>query len=135
MMNFCNAVPLTFSLVKAKIVCIKSLPTSLVWLLILFASSLEPDQAPRNVGPVFGLKLFIYAGAQWLSGRVLLLRLRGHWFKSHQRYCVVSIGRYFIPCLVLIKKNSVMSGHFLGLTNMVKPRKCPDMTVMFLIGM
>ena len=28
-------------------------------------------------------------GAQWLSGRVLDLRLRGRGFKSHRRHCVV----------------------------------------------
>ena len=28
-------------------------------------------------------------GAQWLSGRVLDSRLRGHGFKPHRRHCVV----------------------------------------------
>ena len=28
-------------------------------------------------------------GAQWLSGRVLDLRLRGHRFEPHRRHCVV----------------------------------------------
>ena len=28
-------------------------------------------------------------GAQWLSGRVLDSRPRGHWFEPHRRHCVV----------------------------------------------
>ena len=28
-------------------------------------------------------------GAQWLSGRVLASRPRGHGFEPHQRHCVV----------------------------------------------
>ena len=29
-------------------------------------------------------------GAQWLSGRVLNLRVMGSWFEPHWRHCVVS---------------------------------------------
>ena len=31
-------------------------------------------------------------GAQWLSGKVLDLRLRGRRFEPHQRHCVVSLS-------------------------------------------
>ena len=31
--------------------------------------------------------------AQWLSGRVLDLRLRGCWFKPHELHCVVSMNK------------------------------------------
>ena len=32
-------------------------------------------------------------GGQWLSGRVLDLRLKGHGFEPHQSYCVVSLSK------------------------------------------
>ena len=32
-------------------------------------------------------------GAQWLSGRVLDLRPRGHRFEPHQCHCVVSLSK------------------------------------------
>ena len=32
-------------------------------------------------------------GAQWLSGRVPDLRLRGRGFKPHWRHCVVSLSK------------------------------------------
>ena len=35
------------------------------------------------------IQIFVFVGAQWLSGRVLDLRLRGRGFESHQEYCVV----------------------------------------------
>ena len=32
-------------------------------------------------------------GAQWLSGRVLDLRLRGRRFEPHRQHCVVSLSK------------------------------------------
>ena len=37
--------------------------------------------------------LYISAGAQWLGGRVLDLRLRGGGFESHRRHYVVSLSK------------------------------------------
>ena len=57
-------------------------------------------------------------GAQWLSGRVLDLRLRGRWFEPHGRHCVVSLSKNINPSLVL-----------------VQPRKtCPFITERLLMG-
>ena len=50
-------------------------------------------------------------GVQWLSGRVLELGLRSHWFEPHWRHCIVF-------CL-----------------KMVQLRKHPDMTEKLLTGM
>ena len=38
-------------------------------------------------------------GAWWLSSRVLDLRLRGHWFKTQQRHCVVALSKRLYPQL------------------------------------
>ena len=42
-------------------------------------------------------------GAQWLSGRVLDSRPRGHGFEPHQRHCVVSLSKNINPSLVLVQ--------------------------------
>ena len=42
-------------------------------------------------------------GAQWLSGRVLDSRPRGHRFESHRRHCVVSLSKNINPSLVLVQ--------------------------------
>ena len=42
-------------------------------------------------------------GAQWLSGRVLDSRPRGHGFESLQHHCVVSLRNNINPILVLIQ--------------------------------
>ena len=42
-------------------------------------------------------------GAQWLSGRVLDSRLRGHGFEPHRRLCVVSFSKNINPSLVLVQ--------------------------------
>ena len=42
-------------------------------------------------------------GAQWLSGRVLDLRPRGHGFEPHRRHCVVSLSKNINPSLVLVQ--------------------------------
>ena len=48
--------------------------------------------------------LFGYdAGAQWLSGRVLDLRLKGRGFEPHRRHCVVSLSKNINPSLVLVQ--------------------------------
>ena len=42
-------------------------------------------------------------GAQWLSGRVLDSRQKGHRCDSHQRHCVVSLSKNINPSLVLVQ--------------------------------
>ena len=42
-------------------------------------------------------------GAQWLSGRVLELRLRGCRFEPHRRHCVMSLARHINPRLLLVQ--------------------------------
>ena len=57
-------------------------------------------------------------GAQWLSGRVLDLRPRGHGFKPNRCHCIVSLSKNINPSLVL-----------------VQPRKtCPFITERLLMG-
>ena len=41
-------------------------------------------------------------GAQWLSGRVLDLRLRCCWFEPHWRHFVVSLSKTLYPMLSLL---------------------------------
>ena len=56
---------------------------------------------------VFNCLLFIYLnllqtfikGAQWLSGRVLVSRPRGHGFEPHHRHCVVSLSKTYFSLL------------------------------------
>ena len=60
----------------------------------------------------------VIQGVQWLSGRVLDSRQRGHVFEPHQRHCVVSLSNNINPSLVL-----------------VQPRKtCPYITERLLMG-
>ena len=42
-------------------------------------------------------------GAQWLSGRVLDSRSKGHGFEPHRRHCVVSLSKNINPSLVLVQ--------------------------------
>ena len=42
-------------------------------------------------------------GAQWLSGRVLDSRPKGHGFEPHRRHCVVSLSKSINPSLVLVQ--------------------------------
>ena len=42
-------------------------------------------------------------GVQWLSGRVLDLRLKGRGFEPHRRHCVVSLSKNINPSLVLVQ--------------------------------
>ena len=42
-------------------------------------------------------------GTQWLSGRVLDLRLRGRGFEPHRHHCVVSLSKYSNSSLVLVQ--------------------------------
>ena len=46
--------------------------------------------------------MFTHLGAQWLSGRVLDSRLRGHGFEPHRGHCVVSLSKNINPSLVLV---------------------------------
>ena len=62
--------------------------------------------------------IFIYLGAQWLSGGVLDSRPKGRGFEPHQRHCVVSFSKNINPSLVL-----------------VQPKKtCPFITERLLMG-
>ena len=57
-------------------------------------------------------------GVQWLSGRVLDSRRRGHGFEPHRRHCIVSLSKNINPSIVL-----------------VQPRKtCPFITERLLMG-
>ena len=47
--------------------------------------------------------IFLYGGAQWLSGRVLDSRPRGGRFQPHQCHCVVSFSKNINPSLVLVQ--------------------------------
>ena len=42
-------------------------------------------------------------GAQWLSGRVLDSRPKGHVFEPHPRHCLVSLRKNINPSLVLVQ--------------------------------
>ena len=42
-------------------------------------------------------------GAQWLSGRVLDSRPRGHGFEPHRHHCIVSLSKNIYPSLVLVQ--------------------------------
>ena len=42
-------------------------------------------------------------GAQWLSGRVLVLRPRDRGFEPHRCHCVVSLSKNINPSLVLVQ--------------------------------
>ena len=46
---------------------------------------------------------FHFKGAQWLSGRVLDSRPKGHGFEPHRRHCVVSLSKNINPSLVLVQ--------------------------------
>ena len=45
----------------------------------------------------------LITGAQWLSGRVLDSRPRGHGFEPHWRHCIVSLSKNINPSLVLVQ--------------------------------
>ena len=40
-----------------------------------------------------------HQGAQWLSGRMLDLRLRGRGFEPHRHHCVVSLSKTHLSLL------------------------------------
>ena len=48
-------------------------------------------------------RLKVTGGAQWLSGRVLDSRPRGHGFEPHRHHCVVSLSKSINPTLVLVQ--------------------------------
>ena len=45
----------------------------------------------------------MFLGGQWLSGRVLDLRLRGRGVKPYPHHCVVSLSNNINPSLVLVQ--------------------------------
>ena len=52
---------------------------------------------------LYGEQTTKFEGAQWLSGRVLDSRLKGHGFQPHRRHCVVSLSKNINPSLVLVQ--------------------------------
>ena len=44
-----------------------------------------------------------FRGVQWLSGRVLNSRPKGHRFEPHRRHCVVTLSKNINPSLVLVQ--------------------------------
>ena len=42
-------------------------------------------------------------GAQWLSGRVLDSRPKGHRFEPHRHHCIVSLSKNINPSFVLVQ--------------------------------
>ena len=60
---------------------------------IIVANTVTPEQT-ADLGPLclqcrLPRNISRREGAQWLSGRVLDSRPRGHGFKPHRRHCVV----------------------------------------------
>ena len=51
----------------------------------------------------------VRVGAQWLSGRVLDLRLKGRGFEPQGRHCVVSLSKKINPSLVLVQPRKTRS--------------------------
>ena len=52
---------------------------------------------------IYAITPYVTQGAQWLSGRVLDSRPRGHGFESHRRHCVVSFSKNINLSLVLVQ--------------------------------
>ena len=50
-----------------------------------------------------------HLGAQWLSGRALDSRPKGHGFEPHRRHCVVSLSKNINPSLVLFQPRKICS--------------------------
>ena len=68
-----------------------------------------------------------YLGVQWLSGRVLDSRPKGHWFEPHRRHSIVSLSKNINPSLVLVQPRKSLV--------LVQPRKShPFITERLLIG-
>ena len=73
------------------------------------AKSEDPDKIAASHSISLGsalyakIKSIFTEGAQWLSGRVLDLRPRGHGFEPHRRHCVVSLRKNINPSLVLVQ--------------------------------
>ena len=64
--------------------------------------------------------------AQWLSGRVLDLRPRGHGFEPYRRHCVVSLSKNINPSLVLVqprKTRPYITDCWLDVKNQIKQTK------------
>ena len=56
----------------------------------------------NKITPYFQL-LLISSGAQWLNGRVLDSKSRGHEFEPQRRHCVESLSMNINPGLVLVQ--------------------------------
>ena len=68
----------------------------------------------------------IYTRAQWLSGRVLDSRPKGHGFEPHRHHCVVSLSKVHYLCLVLVqarKTKRLLTGIKRINSNMIYTRK------------
>ena len=65
---------------------------------ILFLCSYFFLKYPTDVSLIHTQKSLL--AAQWLSGRALDSRPKGHGFEPHRHHCVVSLSN---PCLVLIQ--------------------------------
>ena len=67
------------------------------------------DWSDTNLGFVqrARIKLFLSVamlqGAQWLSGRVLDSRPRGHRLEPHRHHCIVILSKNIYPSLVLVQ--------------------------------
>ena len=63
------------------------------------------EQHGELFSAIYSLVPFIILclGAQWISGRVLDLRLSGRRFEPHQCHCVVSLSKNINPSLVLVQ--------------------------------
>ena len=53
--------------------------------------------------PCVVISLTVVWGVQWLSGRVLDWRPKGHGFEPHQHHCGVSLSKNINPSLVLVQ--------------------------------
>ena len=73
---------------------------------LLFKSvvlGLEGHQNWLNFNHVYLQSYKDRKGAQWLSGRVLDSRPKGHGFEPHRRHCIVSLSKNINPSLVLVQ--------------------------------
>ena len=71
-------------------------------------------------------------GAQWLRGRVIASRPRGHGFEPHWCHCVVSLSKNINPSLVLVQPRKtrpfITEILLMGLkgSNPTKTKQCSD---------
>ena len=58
-------------------------------LTLLHVNNKDSDQSVHSHSLNYTIVICLLEGAQWLSGRVLDLRPKGHKFEPHRRHCVV----------------------------------------------